>query len=334
MHMGAIRRTASRVVERADAFWWRPGLAVEAPALTYYLIISLVPLSLGLTVLGALFFGDYTKGQLATEHAAEVLPPALRDQIVSLVGQARRDSPVLILFSVLTMLWTCSGAVAVLERVLADQLDWERPGPLHGKLRQVGLAGGVAGMLLALVVGAQAAGQLLARLPVPSAVSWGGWIPAAVSVLAVALLLRLSGPRRLRWGAAFTGAIVPAAALQLLPWIIGVYVDGQVRLSVATVFVTLAVLVFSCSVLAHSLVLGCAVAARVHRRLGGPTGPELNLPAHPERGHEHDAAPAGGALPVLPVPAVPARAAAPATATAVASPPPQEQSVAGRARRR
>lgn len=281
--MGAIRRTASRVVERADAFWWRPGLAVEAPALTYYLLISLVPLSLGLTVLGALFFGDYTKGQLATERAAEVLPPALRDQIISLVGQARRDSPVLILFSVLTMLWTCSGAVSVLERVLADQLDWERPSPLAGKLRQVGLAGGVAGMLLALIVGAQAAGQLLSRLSLPSAISWGGWIPAAVSVAGVAVLLRLSGPRRLRWGAAFTGAIIPAAALQVLPWVIGVYVDGQAKLSVASVFVTLAVLVFSCSILAHSLVLGCAVAARVHRRLGGPTGPELNLPEPRDR---------------------------------------------------
>ncbi|MCW3040341.1 MAG: hypothetical protein JWM31_2246, partial [Solirubrobacterales bacterium] len=276
--MGAIKRTASRAVEKADAFWWRPGLAVEAPALTYYLIISLVPVSLGLTVLGALFFGDYTEGQLATERAAKVLPPALRDQIVSLVGQAKRDSPVLIAFSIITMLWTCSGAVAVLERVLAAQLDWERPGPLAGKLRQVGLAGGVAGMLLAVVVGTQAASQLISRLNLPSAITWGGWVPAAVTVLAVALLLRLSGPRRLRWPAAFVGALVPAAALQALPWVIGVYVNGQARLTVATVFVTLAVLVFSCSILAHALILGCAVAARVHRRLGGPVGVALNAP--------------------------------------------------------
>lgn len=283
--MGLIRRTAARAVERADAFWWRPGLAVEAPALTYYLIISLVPLALGLTVLGALFFGDYTEGQLATERAAEVLPPSLRVQIVHLVGQAKRDSPVLILFSIVTMLWTCSGAVAVLERVLADQLDWDRPGPLAGKLRQVGLAGGVAGMLLALVVGAQAAGQLLNRLPVPSAISWGGWIPAAVSVGAMAVLLRLSGPRRLRWRAALVGAIVPAAAIQVLPWVIGVYVDGQARLSVVIVFTTLAVLVFSCSVLAHAMLLGCAVAARVHRRLGGPVGAALNDPVTPPGGH-------------------------------------------------
>jgi uncharacterized BrkB/YihY/UPF0761 family membrane protein len=282
--MGRIKRTASGLVERADAFWWRPGLAVEAPALTYYLIISLVPLALGLTVLGALFFGDYTEGQLATERAAEVLPPSLRVQIVNLVGQAKRDSPVLILFSIVTMLWTCSGAVAVLERVLADQLDWERPGPLAGKLRQVGLAGAVAGMLLALVVGAQAAGQLLSRLPLPSAISWGGWIPAVVSVFAMAILLRLSGPRRLRWRAALAGGLVPAAALQGLPWVIGVYVDGQARLSVVIVFTTLAVLVFSCSVLAHAMLLGCAVAARVHRRLGGPVGSALNDPQTPPGG--------------------------------------------------
>lgn len=276
--MGVLKRAAGRAVEKADAFWWRPGLAVEAPALTYYLIISLVPVALGLTVLGALFFGNYTEGQLATEHAARVLPPALRSQIINLVRQARRDSPVLILFSVVTMLWTCSGAVAVLERVLAQQLDWRRPGPLQGKLRQVGLAGGVAGLLLALVVGAQAAGQLLSRVPVPHAISWGGWIPAAVSVVAVAILLRLSGPRRLRWRAALAGAVIPAGALQLLPWVIGVYVDGQAKVTVATVFVTLAVLVFSCSVLAHALILGCTVAARVHRRLGGPVGCALNDP--------------------------------------------------------
>lgn len=280
--MGAIKRTASRAVEKADAFWWRPGLAVEAPALTYYLIISLVPVALGLTVLGALFFGDYTEGQLATERAAEVLPSALREQIINLVGQAKRDSPVLIIFSIVTMLWTCSGAVAVLERVLAQQLDWDRPGPVAGKLRQVGLAGGVAGMLLAIVVGAQAAGQLLSRIDVPNAISWGGWIPAAVTVLAMAALLRLSGPRRLRWRAALAGAVVPAMALALLPWVVGVYVDGQAKITVATVFVTLAVVVFSCSVLAHALILGCTVAARVHRRTGGPVGSALNEPdAHP-----------------------------------------------------
>ncbi|WP_354702120.1 hypothetical protein DSM112329_02473 [Paraconexibacter sp. AEG42_29] len=279
--MGSLKRAASRAVERADAFWWRPGLAVEAPALTYYLIISLVPLALGLTVLGALFFGDYTQGQLATERAAEVLPPALRDQIISLVKQAKRDSPMLIAFSLGTMLWTCSGAVAVLERVLADQLDWERPNPLHGKLRQVGLAGGVAGLLLAFVVGAQTATQVLDRIPAPNAITLGGWLPAVLTVFAMALLLRLSGPKRLRWRAALIGGVVPAAALQLLPPLIGIYVDGQERLTVVTVFTTLAVVVFSCSILAHAMLLGCAFAARVHRRLGGPTGRELNEPHVP-----------------------------------------------------
>lgn len=276
--MRTLKRAALRVVERADAFWWRPGLAVEAPALTYYLIISLVPVALGITVLGALFFGDYTQGQLATERAADVLPAALRGQIIDLIRQARRDSPVLIFLSIATMLWTCSGAVAVLERVLAQQLDWERPSPLQGKLRQVGLAGGVAGLLLALVVGTQAARQLLDRLPLPNALSLGGWIPIVLCVLLVALLLRLSGPRRLRWRAAITGALFPTAALQLLPWVIGVYVDGQTRLTVVTVFTTLGVIVFSCSVLAHALLIGCALAARVHRWVGGPVGDALNRP--------------------------------------------------------
>jgi uncharacterized BrkB/YihY/UPF0761 family membrane protein len=94
----------------------------DVPALSWFLICSLVPLALGLTALAAVVLGDYSQAQALSERIAHVLPKDVKDQITDLILRTKRDSPLLIAGSIAAMLWTCSGAVGVLARCLSRLL--------------------------------------------------------------------------------------------------------------------------------------------------------------------------------------------------------------------
>ena len=93
-----------------------------------------------------------------------MLPPAARDEVVQLVLRTRRDSPLLLLVSVVAMLWTSSGGVGVIERALSRLLGRRRFGPVIGLLRRLGLAAVVAILILLMVATATAATNIGERL--------------------------------------------------------------------------------------------------------------------------------------------------------------------------
>jgi uncharacterized BrkB/YihY/UPF0761 family membrane protein len=47
-----------RVADRIFAFYWGQGIADDVPSLTYYLVLSLAPVALGLAALEALLLED------------------------------------------------------------------------------------------------------------------------------------------------------------------------------------------------------------------------------------------------------------------------------------
>ena len=115
----------------------------DVPALAWFLVSALVPLTLGLTALGTVLLGDYAKAQALAQRVAKVLPSDVSDQVVQLILRTRRDSPILIAISIVLMVWTSSGAVGVVERVISRLLGRPRFGMVILKLRQLGLAAGV-----------------------------------------------------------------------------------------------------------------------------------------------------------------------------------------------
>ena len=147
-----------------STLYWGSGLCDDVPALAWFLLASLVPLTLGLTALAALLLGDYAQAQALAERAARVLPSDVHDQLVQLILRTHGNSPLLIAGSIIAMVWVSSGAVGVLERCMSRLLARERRGPLTGKLRNLALACAFAILILLLVLAASAGTGIVDRL--------------------------------------------------------------------------------------------------------------------------------------------------------------------------
>jgi uncharacterized BrkB/YihY/UPF0761 family membrane protein len=108
-----MRRIAARVYE----FWWGKGLADDAPALAYYLVLSLGPFALGVAALEALLLKDVVTALELAHQLNRFLPNAVHGDVERLVTGTRENSPELLAIAVGAMLWTSSGAIGVIERV-------------------------------------------------------------------------------------------------------------------------------------------------------------------------------------------------------------------------
>jgi uncharacterized BrkB/YihY/UPF0761 family membrane protein len=117
-----------RLVRELADLYWASGLSNDVPALAWFLLVSLVPLALGLTALAAVLLGDFAQAQALAARAARVLPKDVHDQLVDLVLRTRRNSPLLIALSVAAMVWVSSGAVAVIEPYLSRLLSSDHKG--------------------------------------------------------------------------------------------------------------------------------------------------------------------------------------------------------------
>src|ERR1700742_760346 len=107
MRASRLRRVPRELV----GVYWDSGVGDDVPALAWFLLSSLVPLALGLTALATVLLGDYAQAQALAARASRVLPEDLHDQLVQLILRTKRDSPLLIAGSIVTMVWVCSGAV-------------------------------------------------------------------------------------------------------------------------------------------------------------------------------------------------------------------------------
>jgi uncharacterized BrkB/YihY/UPF0761 family membrane protein len=198
------------------------------------------------------------------ERAARLFPEGVSDQLVQLILRTRRDSPLLLAGSVALMVWTSAGAVGVLERCMSRMGGRSRFGPLIGKARHLGMAGGVALVVMLMVVAGSKTTGLQHRLGLDD--------PAASRLLALAALVATAGlcsalyrysPRGgIPWRAAAAGALPAGLALQLVPIAASYYLGLVAGRTPVHVFLVLAGVMFICYLAAIALLLGAGVAVR------------------------------------------------------------------------
>jgi uncharacterized BrkB/YihY/UPF0761 family membrane protein len=253
-----------RVVDGAVDLYWGSGICDDVPALAWYLAVSLVPLALGMTALASLLLGDAAQAQAAAERAAQVLPADVSDQVVQLILRTRGDSTLLVAASIAAMVWTCAGAVGVIERSMSRLLGRPRYGPLVGKLRHLGLAGGFVLLVVLMVLGASKATGLQKRLGVDGAGAEGALVVLALlaTTLVCAALYRFCPRDGIPWRAAVAGAAPTALILQLTPTVAAVYLGAVAGRTPVRVFLVLAGVLVVCNLAAMGLLAGSAIAAR------------------------------------------------------------------------
>jgi uncharacterized BrkB/YihY/UPF0761 family membrane protein len=257
--------------------YWESGLGDDVPALAWFLLSSLVPLALGLTALGTVVLGDYSRAQSLAERVSSVLPKDLHDQLVQLILRTRRDSPLLIAGSIAVMVWTSSGAVGVMGRCLSRLLALRGTGIVIGKLRNLAVAGALTMLIVLMVLVASAGTGILRQLGVDSTLT-----RIIVPMIGVSLTLLIcagvywslaAGELSVR--AALAGGGVAAVLLAVTPTAAGYYLRFVAGTTPVELFLILAGILFTCFLAALGLLLGAGICARVQlgQRLGAAASP-------------------------------------------------------------
>ena len=257
-------RRLRRVGHEIGRFYWGSGLSDDVPALAWQLVITLVPLALGLGALATVIF---PKGQVRAfaERAADVFPKPVHDQVVALVLDTRRHTPLLIALAVVVMVWTGSGAVGVIERCLSRLLERDRADIVRRKLRHLGLAAGLVVIIAAMVVVVTETTQLRQSLGLDGWVASAIGLPAigVVTVVICAGFYRLAPRGALPWRAAFAGGLPAGLVLLLTPTVVRYYMTEVAGGTAIGVFLVLIGVLVTCYVAAVALIVGAGVAARV-----------------------------------------------------------------------
>jgi membrane protein len=286
-----------RIGHRIFRFYWGTGLADDVPALTYYLLLSLGPLALGLAAVQALLLKNVLTAIEVADQINRFLPDAVHSDITRLVLGTRSNSPLLLALAVATMLWTMSGAIGVVERCESRMLGTLRHDIFTGRLRNMLLGAGVAVMVGAAsaaspVIG-DAADALNLRGNLPGGLLLG--LNTLGSVVVFAAIYRWAPRSRLRWRSAVVGALPAGVAIQAIPALVGLYVGNFVGFAAVRLFLILAIVLLGLYVMATVILVGSGLAVKRelrHRRLveARKRGPASR--AEPE--------PVGGARPATP----------------------------------
>ena len=292
--MVAMRSAARRFA----AFYWGDGIADDVPALTYYLVLALAPLALGIAALEALLLDDYLSALDVVRELNRFLPESVHGDVEQLVLGAREDSPFLLGLAVAAMLWTTSGAIGVIERCLSRILQCERHAIVTGRLRNILLGAGVAVVLVVAAAGAPVAGWAVDVLDVRGAIPGIGLVvEVGGSVLVLAAVYRYAPRAHLHWRSALLGAVPAGIGIQVIPAIVGAYVNAAAGLAATRIFLALAVILLGLYIMALALLVGAGTAARLEVRRSD-AAPEVG-PGH--LGPEEQ--PLGAPLPPPPAPA-------------------------------
>jgi len=259
-------RRASREVGR---FYWGSGLCDDVPALAWTLVITLVPLALGLGALATVIFDKGAVREFA-EKAANVFPTEVHHQVVSLVLDTRRHTPLLIALAVVVMVWTSSGAVGVIERCLSRLLQRDRGDAVRRKLRHLGLAAGLVVVIAAMVVVVTETTQLRVQLGLDGPVASAIGLPAigVLTVTICATLYKLAPRGDVSWRAAFAGGLPAGLVLLITPTVVRYYMEQVAGGSAIGVFLVLIGVLVTCYAAAIALIVGAGATARV--ALGHP----------------------------------------------------------------
>jgi membrane protein len=255
-----MRRNARRIFD----FYWGQGIADDVPALTYYLLLSLAPLALGLAAVQALLLKNVLSAIEVADQINRFLPDAVHGDIKRLVLGTRSNSPQLLAAAVATMLWTTSGAIGVIERCESRMLRAPRHSIFAGRLRNVLLGAGVAVMVTVASAGAPVIGDAADALNLRGSLP-GGLLLAvntAGSILVFAGIYWWSPRATLRWRSAIVGAVPAGVAIQAIPALVGLYVGNFVGFAAVRLFLILAIVLLGLYVMATVILVGSGVAVK------------------------------------------------------------------------
>jgi uncharacterized BrkB/YihY/UPF0761 family membrane protein len=260
--------SARTLARRGFAFYWGRGIADDVPALTYYLVLSLAPVALGLAALEALLLSNTEAAINVADGLNRFLPNAVHGDIRNLVLGTRDNSPLLLALALASMLWTTSGAIGVIERCESRILDCDRHGIVTGRLRNMALGAGIAIMVLAAsgaapVIG-DAADALDIRRTLPGALLV--IVNTLGSILVFALLYHWAPRSRPNWRACLLGAVPAGIAIQAVPSIVGLYFGAGAGFAAVRLFLLLAVIIAGLYIIALVTLVGAGVAVTYELR--------------------------------------------------------------------
>jgi membrane protein len=264
----AVGRVLRRLPKRVFDFYWGDGIADDVPALAFYLVLSLAPFALGLAALEALLLKDVVSARAVSEQLNRFLPEAIHADVRRLVVGTKDNSPLLLAFALIAMLWTASGGIGVIERCLSRMLDVPRHNIFLGRLRNLGLGGLVAVAVILASTSISVVTNLSYELrpgrgfPGPMILVFNG----LGSMFVFALVYRYAPLARMRWRSALLGGIPGGLAIQAVPSVVGLYVSAAAGFAVVQVFLLFAIVLLGLYLVALLLLVGAGIAARVELR--------------------------------------------------------------------
>ena len=257
-----------RLADRAIEFYWGRGIADDVPALTYYLVLSLAPVALGLAALQALLLRDANAALSVARGLNRFLPGEVHADIRRLVLGTRDNSPLLLGIALFAMLWTTSGAIGVIERCESRILDSPRHHVIVGRVRNMALGAGIVVMVLAAGAAAPVIGDAADALDIRRTVP--GWLLVVVntvgSIIVFALLYHWAPRTRPHWRACLIGAVPAGIAIQAVPSLVGLYFGAGAGFAAVRLFLLLAVILFGLYVIALCTLIGAGIAVTYELR--------------------------------------------------------------------
>jgi membrane protein len=295
-----MRRTAGRIFD----FYWGQGIADDVPALTYYLLLSLAPLALGLAAVQALLLKNLLSAIEVADQLNRFLPDAVHGDITRLVLGTRSNSPLLLALAVVTMLWTMSGAIGVVERCESRMLRAPRHSIITGRIRNLLLGAGVALTFVVASAGSPVIGDAADALDLRGALPGGLLLVVNTvgSILVFACIYRWAPRCTLRWRSAIVGAVPAGIAIQAIPALVGLYVGNFVGLQAVRLFLILAIVLLGLYVMATVILVGAGLAVKrevryLRRVAERPGAPPNRFRATADGKPEPEAAPTAGRPP-------------------------------------
>jgi membrane protein len=254
----------ANLARRAYGFYWGEGIADDVPALTYYLVLSLAPVALGLAALQALLLRDVNSALGVVDAINRLLPDAVHEDIRRLVLGTRDNSPQLLALALVAMLWTTSGAIGVIERCMSRILACPRHNVVTGRVRNMVLGAGVALMVVAAIGSAPVIGNVADALDARQSVP--AWLLLVLntfgSILVFALLYHWAPRTRPNWRACALGAVPAGIAIQAVPSVVGLYLSAGAGFAAVRLFLLLAVILLGLYVIALVTLIGAGVAVK------------------------------------------------------------------------
>src|SRR3954453_10291632 len=257
-------RRVRRIAHEVERFYWGSGLCDDVPAFAWFLVVLLVPLALGLGALATVIFDDGAVRNFA-EQAADVFPKEVHDQVVALVLETRRDTPVLVTLAVIVMIWTGSNAVGVIERCLSRLLARDRGDAVRRKLRHLGLSAALVLLIGLLVIVVTETTPLRHTLGIDGTFLDAVGLPTigVITVVVCGSLYKLAPRGGVPWRAALAGGLPAAIVLIATPTAARYYLEAVARGTAVGVFLVLVGVLVTCYVAAIGMMVGGGVPARV-----------------------------------------------------------------------